>query len=123
MIRLSNYIKDYFKDEHSILTDDIILCTYKIESVKVNYEIDAYSISAYLIDKYKPKFNPQKRHYKNIKSPNIYNESDWELVRIIHPDIVPIQENLSILDQYFHLLIILLIPTIIFALYIIKGII
>lgn len=122
LIRLSKNINDYFKDENNI-KNDVFFYTYKIEAIKVKYEIDAYSISAYLIDKYKPEYNLTKRHYKNIKAPNIYNESDWKLIRIINPDILPIQDNNSIINRYSNLLIILLITIIVLALYIIKEII
>lgn len=123
LIRFNDCLKNYFKNESKFINYDIILYTYKIEVLAVNYEIDAYSINAYLINKYRPKFNLQKNHYKNINQPYIYNESDWKLVKIVNPDLIPIKETYSILDQYFHLLIILLVPIIIVTLYIVKGII
>ncbi|WP_415331910.1 hypothetical protein [Clostridium perfringens] len=122
LINLQSYITDYFKDETN-LEYEIFFNTYKIESIKVNYEISAYSISAYLINKHKPKYNYQKTHYKNIKAPSFYNESHWELVRILHPDILPIEENCSISSKYPHILITLLISIIVLALYTIKEII
>lgn len=104
-------MKSYFKDSRNFNTS-IFYYTYKIEVLKVNSEIDAYYISAYLIAKYNPIFNTLKHHYKTIKPPNYYNESNWKLIKILKPDLIPVTENTSFLKKYFLILILLLIPLI-----------